>query len=50
MDRTADEKSWIAFKPRPSMDVKPQTFTHEEVYIIRYLRRFLYDRQRASQG
>lgn len=32
------------------MDVKPQTFTHEEVYIIRYLRRFLYDRQRASQG
>jgi hypothetical protein len=32
------------------MDVKPQTFTHEEVYIIRYLRRFLYERQRASQG
>ena len=50
MDRTANEKSWIAFKPRASMDVKPQTFTHEEVYIIRYLRRFLYDRQRASEG
>jgi hypothetical protein len=32
------------------MDVKPQTFTHEEVYIIRYLRWFLYDRERASQG
>jgi hypothetical protein len=50
MDRTANEKTGLAIKPRPSMDVKPQTFTHEEVYIIRYLRRFLYERQRASQG
>ena len=50
MDRSTHEKCWLAVKPGASLRVKLKTFTHEEVYIIYHLRRFLYDRQCASQG
>jgi hypothetical protein len=50
MDRSADEKSWLVVKPGASMGVKPETFTHEEVYIIRDLCRIHDDCECTSPG